>query len=197
MKRTLISLALVAALAIPAAAQVPSPFSIYAGGLMSMPQGPEGFNEGYKNGWHGFAGVGLSAVPKLQVLGKLEYNTFGVDFGSDDTYSGGNINMLMFGVDGRLGFGAPAVPFKPFGFIGLGLANVSFGDFEGPSGPTLDALNASQPESQTKLYWNLGAGVEFKATPVTSFFVQARYVSVTTEGDALGFIPISLGLKFF
>lgn len=191
-------MALVGALALPASAQeVESPFSLYVGGLLSLPQEPQGFKEGYQNGWHGFAGIGLGATPLFEVVGKVEYHTFAFDFGSNDTFEGGDRNIWMFGADGRFGLGAPLTPVKPFLFGGLGLAKITYEGFSGPAGPSLDVLNNSQPEDQDKLYWNLGGGLEFGASPQVTLFVQARYVGIETEGNSSGFIPISLGMKFF
>ncbi len=200
MKRFLLAVSLVFVVAAAVSAQVPSsPFSLYVGGAVSMPQSPDGFKETYKTGYHGFAGVGYSFVPKMQLVGKIEYNTFSFDWdnteypGLDD---GGNQKILMFGADARFSFGVPAAPFKPFLFGGGGFANIKTDEFSGTDLVLATAVNSSL-EDQTKAYFNVGAGADFKMGPAMSFFAQVRYVSVATEGDAATFIPLSLGLKFF
>lgn len=199
MKKVLLTVALVFALAAAVSAQVPSPFSFYVGGAVSVPQSPDGFKETYKTGYHGFAGVGYSFVPKMQLVGKIEYNTFAFDWdnsgwpGLDD---GGSQKLLMFGADARFSFGVPAAPFKPFLFGGGGFANVKTDEFSGTDMVLATSVNSSL-EDQTKAYFNVGAGADFKMGPAMSFFAQVRYVSVATEGDAATFIPLSLGLKFF
>ncbi|MBD3404171.1 outer membrane beta-barrel protein [candidate division GN15 bacterium] len=200
MKKVFLTFAFVALMAVGASAQMPSsPVSLYVGGALSLPQSPDDFSETYKTGYHGFAGVGFSFIPKLQVIGKIEYNTFSFDFDNNaipGLSGGGTQNLLMFGADGRFSLGVPAAPFKPFVFAGAGLANISLSDWEGDDLLLATSLNEAM-ESQTEMYFNLGAGAEFKMGPMMSFFAQARYVSVQTEGDAASFIPVSVGLKFF
>ena len=103
--------------------------------------------------------------------------------------------MWMFGGDARYSFGLPAAPIKPFVLGGLGFANTSVSDFES-SDPLVTALNFNS-ESSTDLYWNLGAGVDFKTGPAWSLYGQIRYVSIATEGESSSFIPVTVGLKFF
>lgn len=200
MKRVLLAIALVFALTAAVSAQVPSsPFSLYVGGAVSMPQSPDGFKETYKTGYHGFAGVGFSFMPKMQLVGKVEYNTFSYDWDNNEwagLSDGGSESMLMFGADARLSIGVPAAPFKPFLFGGGGFAHMKTEEFSGTDLLLATSVN-STIEDQTKPYFNVGAGAEFKMGPAMSFFAQARYVSVATEGESASFIPLSLGLKFF
>ena len=140
-------------------------------------------------------------APNFQVIGKIEYNTFSFDFDNTSWATGltdgGNEKLLMFGADGRFSLGAPAVPFKPFIFGGGGLAHITMSEFEGTDLSLVTSANELSDISENKFYFNIGAGAEFKAGPAFSFFAQARYVSVATEGESAAFIPISLGLKFF
>ena len=63
-------------------------------------------------------------------------------------------------------------------------------------------LNASgtevtiESENVTKFGLNGGLGINF-AVGAADIFVDARYVSVFTEGDKTNFIPITLGVRFF
>ncbi|MCP4685145.1 MAG: outer membrane beta-barrel protein, partial [bacterium] len=136
----------------------------------------------------------------LQVVGKLEYHTFAVNFDNMlgmEEYSGGTNKMLMYGVDGRYQFSLPAAPVSPYVLGGVGLANIKQSEFEGPASLGLSVLNEVISESVTKMYWNMGAGVNLSTGPAFSIFAQARYVSIATEGEASTFVPITLGLKFF
>ncbi len=201
MKKFLLVLVAVFAMSAAVSAQVPTPFSFYAGGLVSIPNSPEGFSDAYKTGFHGFVGAGYNVAPNLQVVGKIEYNRFALDYDSDPMLAtanvdGGHNNIWMYGADARYSFGLPAAPFKPYALGGLGFARYSTSELES-SDPLITSMNDYIPEPQTDLYFNLGAGVEMKAGPAFSLFAQARYVSVQTEGEASAFIPISLGLKFF
>lgn len=199
MKKVLLTLLVFLAFAFSAHAQAPTPFSAYVGGLVSMPNTPSSFSDTWKTGWHATGGLGYKMAPNFQLVGKLEYHTFGFDFGDVDGFSGGNINLLTFGADGRYAFSMPAAPVAPFIFGGAGMANVSFGDMEGSTlaTSTFADYNTTKPESQTKLYYNIGAGAEMKVGPTMKLFVQGRYVNVATDGESIGFIPITLGLRFF
>ena len=202
MKKLLLVSAMVVGLAGMSAAQVPMPFSIYAGGAISLPNAPESFADTYKTGFHAWAGVGFNAAPSFQIIGKMEYQTFGLDESlfslaqGVSSVSGGTWKMLMFGADGRYSLGLPAAPIKPFFLGGVGLARIDVSDFQ-TSDPLVTSLLNAANDPVTKMYWNIGGGVELKAGPAWSLFGQIRYVSVQTEGDASAFIPISVGLKFF
>ncbi len=190
---SLISLALVAV----AGAQVPVPFSIYGGGLLSFPNAPTEFKDAYKNGFHGMLGLGYKAAPIAQVVGKAEYHRFGFDFADVDGVSNGAQSVWMYGADLRLGLNLPASPIKPFIIGGAGLAHVSFSPFEGTNLTLTTALNDVLPEAQNKMYYNFGGGIDFKLGPMTSLFAQVRYVSIATDDEATSFVPLTLGLRFF
>ncbi len=200
MKKVVFTIIMVLVFAFGANAQVPSvpsPFSFYGGGAVSIPAGPDGFDALYKTGWHGMAGVGYKFAPKFQVIGKLEYHNFSADF-QGLPMSGGNGKYTMFGADARINPNLPALPVAPFFFGGVGMAHVAFSEFTSDTDPlSASALNSILPEAQNKMYWNFGAGFDVKAGKVWSLFVQGRYVSVATEGESTTFIPFTVGLKFF
>lgn len=198
MKRCLFILVTLMVMSALVSAQVPNPISLYVGGAVSIPSSPEVFSELYKTGFHGWGGVGYKFMPNFQVVGKIEYQRFALDWGElGDVMSGGHNNMLMFGADGRFAFGLPAAPVKPFVLGGVGMARVSVSEISS-SDPLLQAgLNDLRYDAETKMYFNVGAGVEMKAGPMLNLFAQIRYVSVATEGESSAFIPISVGLKFF
>jgi opacity protein-like surface antigen len=201
MKKVFFVIVAVLAMSAAASAQVPNPISLYFGGAISFPTAPDAFSEGYNTGWHGTAGVGYKFAPNFQVIGKIEYHRFSVDYDNDPLLAtanidGGQNNMWMFGADARYAFGLPAAPVTPYVIGGLGLANISFSEFDGVE-PLATSLNDAYDGSQTDLYFNLGAGAELKTGPLWSLFAQIRYVSVQTEGDAASFVPFTLGVKFF
>ncbi len=188
MKKLLIACAVVFMLCAAVSAQTPaSPVSIYAGGGLSMPMAPDLFKDYWKMGFNGMLGVGYGVTPAMQIVAKGEYHMFPLDVAGVE---GGDISMLMFGADARFAVGLPAAPIKPFFLVGVGMAKLSASDV------TRGTLHASFPD-ETDFYFNAGAGVEFKAGPKMSLFAQARYVDVMAEGDAIAFVPITVGLKFF
>ncbi|UCE24781.1 MAG: outer membrane beta-barrel protein [Candidatus Zixiibacteriota bacterium] len=194
MKKALMTTAILLVFAFGASAQVTTPVSLYLGGAMSVPSGT--FNEGWQMGYHGLAGVGYKMAPCFQVAGKVEYHNFGFNMTDLLGIDGGATKVWMYGVDGRYAFGMPTVPFKPFLMAGTGFARLQWDEFEGTSLITA-ALNEGIPDPVTKVYFNFGAGMELKTIPSFSLFVQARYVTVATEGGSLSFIPMSIGVKFF
>lgn len=194
MKKLLLVSALVLVFAAVGSAQVSKPYNIYAGGGIGMPMSPDGFKDFHKMGLHGTGGFGLNlpAVQGFQILGLAEYHSFSYDWdeaGMPDA-SGGTLGALMFSANGKMGFGVPAAPIKPFVMGGLGIANLSISDEEIPGEP------AYSYESESKFYINLGGGAEFKVGPSLGIFVMARYVSVFTEGESTAFIPITAGIMF-
>lgn len=195
MKKGILTILILVAFAMGASAQTPNPLSFYAGGAFSMPTSPTSFSDGWKLGYHGTIGAGYKFAPKFQVVGKLEYHNFASDLGVVGV-DGGNTKVMMYGVDGRFSLGLPVAPIKPFFFGGLGMANVKWDEFNGTS-LTTSTLNQFLPLSVNKVYFNFGGGVEFKAGPALNLFVQARYVSIATDGDPTAFVPVTVGLKFF
>ena len=199
MKKLMAILAILLAFSVSAAAQVPSsPVSFYAGGALSIPSGPDSFKAMYKNGYHGMAGIGFDVSPMFELIGKLEYHTFQVDFAETmSDFSGGTNKMWMYGADVKMSPSLPALPIKPYALVGVGMASISMTEFSGPTSLSLSILNSAISESQTKMYWNIGVGAGLMNTPVLSLFVQARYVNVATDGESSQFIPITIGAKFF
>ena len=155
----------------------------------------------FKNGWHGSLGVGFNVSPMLELVGKLEYHTFKFDFDASEVfstgYSGGTNKMWMFGGDLKFSPSLPALPVSPYVLGGLGIANTKQSELDGPTSLALDLLNEVISESQTKLYWNMGAGFALKTGPTFSLFAQARYVNIASDGGSSAFIPVTVGLKFF
>jgi hypothetical protein len=201
MRKLFLALIILLAFGITASAQVPTPFSIYAGGAISLPQSPDQFKNNFKNGWHGMVGLGWKLMPSLQAVAKVELHSFAVDFENQNlvtsapNLAGGTNRMLMFGLDGRYAVGVPAAPLKPFILVGGGLAHISSTDYTGD--PLATSLNTDLPDPITKVYWNIGAGLEFKGAPFMGMFAQVRYVSVATDNGASTFVPITIGFKFF
>lgn len=182
---------------------VPSPFSLYASGAISVPTSPSTFKEIYKTGLHGSIGVGFKLAPNFQAIGKIEYHQFKLDgdgFADATGITGvtdGTNRMLMFGVDGRFSLGLPAAPIKPFILGGIGIARLSQTEYSGTNTLATSTLNSFLPASQSKVYFNIGGGADLASGPAFSLFAQIRYVSIATSDGSSAFIPISLGIKFF
>ncbi len=202
MKRLFLALIVLIAFAATVSAGVPQPFSVYAGGAISLPQSPDAFKDGFKTGYHGSVGVGYKFMPAFQVVGKVEYHTFNIDWDSDPLLAGytdlegGTSKFWMFGCDGRYSFNMPASPVKPFVFGGVGMAAISQSTFTGGTTLITSTLNEARQDA-SKFYFNVGGGVDLKTGPAWSLFAQLRWVSVATDNDSWNWVPLTLGVKFF
>jgi len=198
MNKTQIILAMVLMLALAsnAVAQSPNPIKVYVGGGLSMPLKPSAFKDSYDNGYHAFAGVGMSVFPMVQGVAKVAWHQF--PFDDQGIYSGGEQNIVMFGADARIAPSTPGMPFKPYGFVGLGFATIKNSDLSLLSGEPIKVGTVqwqSFVEDQTKLYYNLGAGAEIGGMPIFRILVQANWVTIMTEGDDRSFVDVSVGAK--
>lgn len=180
MKKLTLTLAVLVLFAMTASAQVPKPITIYADAGLSVPNGD--FNDSHKAGLHFGLGAGFDVSPNFQIVPNLEYHSFGFDISG---LTGGKMTVLMFGVNGRMAMGAGPMPAKPYFLGGLGFARGSLEAIK------LLAAEITPSGSSTDFYWNIGAGVQ-----ITSFFVQARYVSISDDGGSTNYIPVTVGFKF-
>ncbi|MCK4301820.1 MAG: outer membrane beta-barrel protein [candidate division Zixibacteria bacterium] len=209
MKKIALTAAILLALASAASAQIGSPIKLYAAGGLTVPNAPADFKTNYNTGYHGMFGVSLSALPILETIGKVELHKFGSDIGD---VTGGDIQITMYGVDGKLAVGIPGFPLKPYAFVGIGLAQVKQPDrFELP--PGVDAVVESLTENlavddQTKFYYNIGVGVEYPLIRLVKLFAHARVINIGTSqafeagsgvepifDDSMGFWGVTVGIK--
>lgn len=199
MKRIAQALTLAAVVSMAFAPQAVSqsvmPLKIYGGVGFNLPIDPSEFKDSANTGYHGFVGVGFPAAPGLEIIGKVEYASFGYeDFPT--VVDGGKFKTFMYGADARFSVGAPAVKFKPFVFAGIGYASVDRVDIT-PSGTNPVDIVPSFFNQQDELYYNFGGGLELAGGPMFTLFIQAKYVSISTEPASMKFVPISVGVKMF
>ncbi|MEE9443623.1 MAG: outer membrane beta-barrel protein [candidate division Zixibacteria bacterium] len=195
MKKLVLTLTVIMLCAGLASAQISKPFNVYVGGGLGMVQGDVGTL--YKTGYHGVAAVGFNAAPMIQFIGKVEYHSFGSDMaptlgiGLD-----GSQRNLMFGGAAKLQPSLPAFPLKVYGLAGIGMASVQAPDLVIVNLITSEQVTITPP-SQSKMYFEIGAGAELPAGPSLSMFAMVRYVSISQEGGgSFNYIPITVGLKF-
>lgn len=156
------------------------PFTLYGGVGYTDLSTPDELKIDYGSGFHGMIGVGVAMAPLFELMPKVEYHTFAPDVAGAFT----KMRITMYGADIRLKVGAPTLPFRPFGMVGLGLATSEID-------PAASAPIGVAYGKQTDFYFNFGGGVE-----LNRFTFQIRWVSVSAEGDAINFMPITVGLKF-
>ena len=187
-KKMIAVLVLIIAVAITAQAQATKPVSIYLGAGVSPLSGDYSSLSLWNTGFHGLAGVGFNVSPEFQIGPKLEYHSFGLDKHGMDV-SGGTLSSFMIGGDARYEFAVSNSPIKPMILGGLGIAKVSLSDFSG-GGVLVPGANES------KVYFEFGGGITFKAGPSAKLFVTVRYTSVALEGTSMNYIPITFGVIF-
>lgn len=176
MKRSMASMAaaLLVLIAIAAPLQAQARGYVGFGGGVSMPLGS--FGDAVDTGYLGQVIAGITGAS-----GKLGGRVDGMYL----THGYGPYNYRIIGFNADVVFtpsaGGKAAPY----FLG------GLGMFNGKSTGTGVVSDGS-----TDLAFNLGGGLTIKAGARMSFFAEARYISIQTEGGKTAFIPISVGLRF-
>jgi opacity protein-like surface antigen len=162
------------AVSAPRAADAQARGFVGVGGGVALPIGD--FKDGYKLGWLG------------QVIGGVNINDmFGVRvdgfYGQHSGKTVGTTEIPKLKLIGALGDVtlSPRMSggVSPYVLAGAGMVN---GKSEGADG-------------STKFAWNAGAGARFKAGSL-GLYLEARFLSVNTEGSKTNMIPITLGVRF-
>ncbi len=181
MNRGLITgLALVMGVA-PLSAQKVS-FGVGGGLLAPLSDYKDSDNLGWQAGANVSFPVGPVAIRVDGYLGETSHkDVSGVKVTGASKPTGANADIVYtFKVEGDV---------KPYVLGGLGVCNLKVN--AQPQGFPQLAIDTSV----TKFSYNGGAGIDFRLGSV-GLFVEARYVSVSTEGSATQFVPVTLGLKF-
>jgi opacity protein-like surface antigen len=175
MKRTLVGVAMGLALIAGAAnAQSVKPFSIGISGGLSAPTGD--FGKGYKSGYN-VSGMFEFQPPAFPVALRLEgqWQQFDAKAGSGNFRTLGALANVVYYIP------SPGIV-KPYFTGGLGVIN-------GKEKTSLGSGDA------TKFAYDLGAGVNFQLTGISTF-VEANWQSIQAEGGAVRQFPIRVGVKF-
>jgi opacity protein-like surface antigen len=157
--------------------------SFGVGGGLSMPAGSISTEEGsmdmsdiFKNGYHGQ--VSAQFNPGLPFALRVD----GM-YHSMDMKQGVDVNMrTIAGVVNAILPVIPAGQVQPYVSAGAGMYNLKLSGY-------------GESESETKAGFNGGAGVRFNLTGVSTF-VEGRYHYISTSGDAVKLIPVTVGVMF-
>ena len=212
-KLSLILIVLLFGIVAATSAQVPGvpskPFSVYLDAGLNATSSPTWFKDYHKLGYHAEAGIGFKAFPFIEIVGKAGIQVMAKDWSliPNSPLDGGNVKILTFGLDARASVGAPLAPIKPFVLAGIGLAKISEDDITSSDilYSEIPSIYNNQLADKTKLYYNIGGGIEFGGGPI-KFFIQARYMGFKVErintpnageeDNNIKYIPISFGIKF-
>lgn len=200
MKRSLLSLAAVALLAMPVGAQdigATNPGGVYFRlfGGATLPTG--NFGDLFDTGWRGGGTIGwqLAGIPVGFDLDVAYDRVSGGDF---DIFELGDLGVTSGTANIRWDYqGESSIGFYVAGGGGI----YHFASYDVDGGLALDRrLRLGQgyegeSDSQNKFGLNGGAGLTFGRSN-TRFFVEARYHSVFTDGENANFIPIVVGVQF-
>ncbi|MBI4534724.1 MAG: outer membrane beta-barrel protein [Ignavibacteriae bacterium] len=205
MKRALLAVMFVVALASHANAAGPISFGLHLNGASINVDGPlkDAYNIGYGGGVH----LDIGVIPIVDVRINGDYITFSLDDTKTKNYvasvnpgtvagsfglDGGRINILSIGVNGKVGLPTPLL--SPYATGGLGMARISFTDLT-VSYPGFQPATFPGGGSQTKFSANLGAGADLKLAIIT-IYLELKYTWIFTDGATSTYVPVTLGVTF-
>lgn len=162
------ALALAAIILVPAALQAQVSLGI-AGGL-AMPTGDA--SDAVKSGYNVTAALGIK--PPVAPIG-LRVDAM---WNSLDSKTAGADALRVLGGTANVTLSAPMLPLA-YVIAGAGMYNLSSG-----SG-----------NSDTKVGFNGGLGINFPLTGISTF-LEARYHHVATDGTSFQFVPVTFGVRF-
>ncbi|MBN4056862.1 hypothetical protein JYU19_00985 [bacterium AH-315-J21] len=177
-------------------AQAPSPIPsvslkphIYLAGGTATVANPSATKDILNQSLSLMVAVGLPLNLGLEIIPKVQYHKFNLsnDFilASSITTKSPKMTILTLGADLKMGLLPGPVPAKPYFLIGGGTANIKWDD-----------LGVSLPSvSSTKIYLNIGGGLDVKVGPSFSFFVEGKYTFVSADGANLGIVPLMAGIR--
>jgi opacity protein-like surface antigen len=162
------------------------------------------YNTGFGGGAH--VDINLPVILSLRVSGDYvvfspntdEYKTLLVNayqqlgyVASGFAIDGGNINILAFSANAKLGFPLPVI--SPYLTGGVGSATFSGGDMTVKyNGVTLGQTPGTAKE--TAFSANIGAGVDLSL--IITLYLEAKYTVAFTQGSSSSFVLASLGVTF-
>lgn len=194
MKRIFLISVLSVLLASVTLAQGLEPPSIYIGTGMTIPASPDVFVDMYNPGGHVTGAIGIPIASFFQMLAKAEYHSFPLDKGLSSEgieYSGGDLHVTMVGIDGRLSPDESISHIKSHALVGFGIAYMGISDM------IINEERIRITETGTEFYFEFGGGIDIELASAAALFVQLRYVTIMTEGEATGIVPLTVGVKFW
>ena len=129
-------------------------------------------------------------TPNMELIAWLLYTSFSLDVPSGVTASGGTFSTFEFMVDFKYIFVSKSKPAsaKPYlvGGIGSTSARISEANISGTIVPEA---------KESAITFNIGAGLELAVSNRTAVYVEAKYTSISTEGESTSYLPLRGGLK--
>jgi hypothetical protein len=172
--------------------------AIYLGAGPSVSASPAAFRNDHKTGFHILSGLGYTLNPNAELIGRLELHLVPIDFeerfGNDVDLSGGTLDLLVLGADMKLCTHRVAAPIRPFVLAGGGWSLISQSSIS--SELAFEQYAPLLMDNQSRFYFTIGVGADLRPSSTLTLFFLARYIELRRENDGIGFIPITLGIKF-
>lgn len=158
-----------------ASAQVSLGLDFYAGAGISIPL--QDVKTGWKIGGQGSLAAGYTVTPGLETVVRYSYYSFPTKGDKlDSTFANSEEKLTVkeasLEMHGQLA--APTNRVRPYGFVGLGLANLTEDNF---------------------FFYCVGGGLKFFAMPKINFFLEARYSWVSVTNFSVNYVPITAGIN--
>ncbi len=176
-----------------AKAQAPIPSfkpHIYLAGGTALITNPTLSKDMLDKGFSLMAAVGLPMNIGIEIVPKVQYHRFNVttDFllASSLTATNPKLSILTFGADIKWGFLPPLAPTRPYFLVGGGSSTITRDALGGAGFGSLD---------ETKIYANIGAGLDVKIGPTFAFFVEGKYTFVNSSINSMGVFPLMAGFR--
>ncbi|MEO8349598.1 MAG: outer membrane beta-barrel protein [Acidobacteriota bacterium] len=138
--------------------------------------------DAFDNGWHG-GGLLVFNIPVIPVGLRIDAAYHKLD-SLASAVSTGDAEILAATANVTVGF--RLLVLKPYVVGGVGYYRLDFSNESFPS-----AFSGTNYETG----WNAGAGVSISLRKI-DIFIEARYHSVSTDGESFKFVPVSVGIVF-
>jgi hypothetical protein len=175
MKTAMIATTLLILMAGVASAQTSLGLDFYAGAGITIPL--QDVKTGWKIGGQGSLAAGYIFTPGLQAVARYSYYSFPskgekIDSSFANTEEKLAVKEGSLEIHGQLS--PPTSRVLPFGFVGIGLANLSEDNF---------------------FFYCVGGGLKFPTLPKLNFYIEARYSWVSVTDFSVNYVPVSAGIN--
>jgi len=158
-----------------ASAQVSMGLDFYGGGGISIPL--QDVKTGWKIGGQGSLAAGYAVTPGLETVVRYSYLSFPtksdlLDSSFANSEEKLTVHEASLELHGQLA--APTNRARPYGLVGLGLANLPDDNY---------------------FFYCVGGGLKIFAMPSVNFFVEVRYSWVSVTNFSVNYVPLTAGIN--
>ncbi|GAB4289595.1 MAG: hypothetical protein Kow0098_07670 [Ignavibacteriaceae bacterium] len=160
-------------------------FGVSVQGGAALPMGT--FGDVYSTGFGGMASLLYSVAPNVDLSGSVGY----VTWSGKDNFDGNSFSSVPVLLGARVMFGGGT--FEPYvcGELGMHFGSSEF-EFTNPITNTTETIS----NSDSNFGFAAGVGALIPVSPTVNIDVNAKFNSISSEGDATNFIGIFGGVNF-